>query len=412
IISADITFYEDSNGKPGAEISSITELDPSSTTSIGSEFGFDVKNAVFEFEEEVEFEGQAGEAIYWVGIQIEYNGENSYMEVTTNMNTPNEIYYYDSDQSRWVGSSEPDADGGFDEAADGVIAFYGECIELEGCSGEPEAGEIAGEEDFEVCENGSFSLYTTGTTQASGLLFQWQQKGENEEDWTDIEDADGPTLQMISGISEDTEFRLIVECEASEESDTTEAFLVSVTPASECYCIPGSTNSSYYINNFTTSDGIDNINNTSSGFSEGGYGDFTNMILSQENTGEVSFEADIEGGTAGFRIWVDWNNDGDFSSDEVVYQSSSYSANHSGTFTIPEEATAGEKRMRMVSHWLDSSGNIDPCETNFTYGEFEDYTLNVIELEDCEGTPTAGTPEESEIEICAGIAFTVEVSDA
>src|SRR5699024_7213439 len=143
IISADITFYEDSNGKPGAEISSITELDPSSTTSIGSEFGFDVKNAVFEFEEEVEFEGQAGEAIYWVGIQIEYNGENSYMEVTTNMNTPNEIYYYDSDQSRWVGSSEPDADGGFDEAADGVIAFYGECIELEGCSGEPEAGEIA-----------------------------------------------------------------------------------------------------------------------------------------------------------------------------------------------------------------------------------------------------------------------------
>src|SRR5690625_1148990 len=76
------------------------------------------------------------------------------------------------------------------------------------------------------------------------------------------------------------------------------------------------------------------------------------MVLYQENTGEVSFEVDIEGGTAGFRIWVDWNQDGHFSSDEVVYQSSGYSSSHSGSFTVPEDVDPGQTRMRIVSHWL------------------------------------------------------------
>src|SRR5690554_4013141 len=33
--------------------------------------------------------------------------------------------------------------------------------------------------------------------------------------------------------------------------------------------------------------------------------------------------------------------------------------------------------MRIVSHWLSSSGDIDPCETGFAYGEFEDYKFTV-----------------------------------
>src|SRR5690625_5786721 len=72
----------------------------------------------------------------------------------------------------------------------------------------------------------------------------------------------------------------------------------------------------------------------------------------------------------------------------------------------------GETRMRIVSHWLSSSGDISPCATGFTYGEFEDYTFEVIELEDCEGMPTAGTPDETEMMVCAGISCTVSVSDA
>src|SRR5690606_1686735 len=75
---------------------------------------------------------------------------------------------------------------------------------------------------------------------------------------------------------------------------------------------------------------------------------------------------------------VDWNQDGIFDvANEVAYSSSSYSASHTGSFTVPAGAAAGTTRMRIVSHWLSSAGLIDPCITGFTYGEFEDYTFEV-----------------------------------
>src|SRR5699024_9505368 len=100
---------------------------------------------------------------------------------------------------------------------------------------------------------------------------------------------------------------------------------------------------------------------------------------------------DIVGGTAGFRIWIDWNNDGTFDPvEEVAYNSDGYGNSHSGLINIPEDAMPGTTRMRIVSHWLSTTGDVDPCETGFTYGEFEDYTFIIAEATDCEGTPDAG----------------------
>ena len=143
----------------------------------------------------------------------------------------------------------------------------------------------------------------------------------------------------------------------------------------EPYCTPEGTISGRYINDFTTSSGISNLN---SGFSEGGYGEFNSMTVSQGAGGSVNFTANVEGGIAGFRIWVDWNQDGEFdTSTEVAYASNAYLYNHEGSFTVPTSALTGQTTMRIVSNWLSSSGDIDPCETGFTYGEFEDYTFNV-----------------------------------
>lgn len=171
------------------------------------------------------------------------------------------------------------------------------------------------------------------------------------------------------------------------------------------YCTPEGTNSARFINNFSTTGGSQNITNNGSGFSAGGYGDFTNMTVSQEVTGTVNFSTNIVGGTAGFRIWVDWNQDGIFDSDnEVAYNSSSYSDSHIGSFVVPIGALAGQTRMRVVSHWLSNTGNIDPCATGHIYGEFEDYTFNVIPLDDCSGTPTVSSITGPN-SICALTAF-------
>src|SRR5690554_4742900 len=148
---------------------------------------------------------------------------------------------------------------------------------------------------------------------------------------------------------------------------------------SHAYCIPEGTNSGRYIDNFSTTGGSENVSNMGSGFSPDGYGDYYDTHTVAQAAGEdVQFEVDIEGGTAGFRIWVDWNQDGVFdTTEEVAYASTSYSANHTGSFTVPADALEGDTRMRIVSHWLSTSGDIDPCETGFTYGEFEDYKFTV-----------------------------------
>src|SRR5690554_7006093 len=150
-------------------------------------------------------------------------------------------------------------------------------------------------------------------------------------------------------------------------------------PDPSAYCIPEGTNANRYIDNFSTTGGTQDVSNMGSGFLSDRYGDFyVTHTVAQAHGEDVTFEVDIEGGTAGFRIWVDWNQDGVFdTTEEVAYASSGYSADHTGSFTVPADALEGDTRMRIVSHWLSSSGDIDPCETGFTYGEFEDYKFTV-----------------------------------
>ncbi|WP_310992045.1 GEVED domain-containing protein [Aequorivita marina] len=159
------------------------------------------------------------------------------------------------------------------------------------------------------------------------------------------------------------------------------------------YCVPEATNSERFIDNFSTTLGSDNISNLESGFSADGYGDFSDTQgVTQARNQSVDFSVDIEGGSAGFRIWVDWNQDEVFdTSEEVAFNSSGYSATHDGSIEVPGDALEGDTRMRIVSHWLSSAGDVDPCVTDFTYGEFEDYKFTVVAGQDCTGTPEAGT---------------------
>ncbi|MGO3184353.1 MAG: GEVED domain-containing protein [Aequorivita sp.] len=145
------------------------------------------------------------------------------------------------------------------------------------------------------------------------------------------------------------------------------------------YCIPEGINSDRYIDNFSTTGGSENISNIGSGFSADGYGDFYDTdSIAQEQDGTVEFSVDIMGEISGFRIWIDWNQDGVFDvAEEVAYSSTGYDVTHTGTITVPTDALEGDTRMRIVSHWLSTTGDVDPCETGFNYGEFEDYKFTV-----------------------------------
>jgi hypothetical protein len=78
----------------------------------------------------------------------------------------------------------------------------------------------------------------------------------------------------------------------------------------------------------------------------------------------------------GVAVWIDLNQDGTFSSGELLY--SSYSgadpAVYNGTITVPTSAYNGTTRMRVECMYAQIP--TDPCN-NTGYGEFEDYNVTI-----------------------------------
>ena len=77
----------------------------------------------------------------------------------------------------------------------------------------------------------------------------------------------------------------------------------------------------------------------------------------------------------GYAVWIDYNQNGDFTdAGELVFsQAATQTTPVSGSFTVPATATDGATRMRVS---LKYNGIPTACEA-FTYGEVEDYTVNI-----------------------------------
>ncbi|GAA4359080.1 M4 family metallopeptidase [Hymenobacter saemangeumensis] len=91
----------------------------------------------------------------------------------------------------------------------------------------------------------------------------------------------------------------------------------------------------------------------------------------------ISFSAGFSGTayTEYWKVYIDYNKDGDFidAGELVVSGSSSSSGTLSATFTVPTTARSGNTRMRLVMS--DNSGTTS-CNS-YSYGETEDYTVNI-----------------------------------
>ncbi|HRG59979.1 MAG TPA: fibronectin type III domain-containing protein, partial [Bacteroidia bacterium] len=149
-----------------------------------------------------------------------------------------------------------------------------------------------------------------------------------------------------------------------------------------------------YITNVTTTSGITNINNTSTFAS--GYQDFSatsaSQYLGEDLNMTVTFSPNY---SCGLAVYIDWNNDLDFTDGgEQVYSSNGYwspgATVNIGTIEVPIAAPTGNHRMRIVLD--ESTGNPLPCGiTGNLYGEVEDYTINVVALPACTSVTYAGT---------------------
>src|SRR5690625_2217743 len=275
------------------------------------------------------------------------------------------------------------------------------------CDGAPDAGAVSiSPATAEV--GATYTVSASDYSIEKNITYQWQSNTDGA-GWVDEGSTtsiyENFTAVVVGEAGDIIEWRLLVTCTHSGETSESTTASFTIAP----YCIPEGTNSGRYINDFSTTEGIDNIYNLASGFSDGGYGDFTSThLVSQKQGSSVDFSSSIIGGTAGFRIWVDWNQDGEFdATEEVAYSSSGFLATHTGSFDVPMDALLGETRMRIVSHWGSTTGDTSPCTTGCTNGEFEDYAFEVLPMDDCSGTPDAGTAAVTPTEANPGVEYTV-----
>ena len=114
-----------------------------------------------------------------------------------------------------------------------------------------------------------------------------------------------------------------------------------------------------------------------------GYGDFTDQMTNVEQGGTHDVTMTTGYGNQYVKIWIDFNDDYTYSSDELVLDNYVIASGAgSGTYTettqivLPADAILGEHSMRVKTNW-NAGVPDDACELT-TYGETEDYMVNVV----------------------------------
>lgn len=147
-------------------------------------------------------------------------------------------------------------------------------------------------------------------------------------------------------------------------------------------CAATSTTCDEFIANVTV--GSINNNSVCTNYTDYSTSQSTSMTLGASAT--MTITTQNAGGNAGYTddqvaVWVDWNNDDDFTdSGEEVYLVTFSAATTfplSFTLSVPITATLGDHVMRVRMVYQPDDGNITPCGTS-QWGEVEDYELTVI----------------------------------
>ncbi|OIP51578.1 MAG: peptidase S8 [Flavobacteriaceae bacterium CG2_30_34_30] len=192
--------------------------------------------------------------------------------------------------------------------------------------------------------------------------------------WTTV--AVAGTSTTISGLTPQTTYEAQVRSKCPDA--TTSAYSASVNfTTSEVqlnYCASASTNTN---DEFIGRVQLNTINNASGAQF---YSDFTNIStdVNKGQTYTITITPTWTGTVyaEGYSVWIDYNKDGDFADvgEQVWTQAATTTSPVSGSFTIPAGAADGATRIRISMKY-----NAIPtsCET-FTYGEVEDYTLNIV----------------------------------
>jgi hypothetical protein len=116
----------------------------------------------------------------------------------------------------------------------------------------------------------------------------------------------------------------------------------------------------------------------------GTYSDFTSTVVNAARGSTIDFSICYASSGAAYQsgaaIYIDYNNNGLWETGEMVWTApAQFTGTQTGSFTIPCNALTGSTRMRVVLIEATNLTLANACGT-FTWGETEDYTLNIMDV--------------------------------
>ena len=185
------------------------------------------------------------------------------------------------------------------------------------------------------------------------------------------------TSYSVTGLSAATTYTFTVKAEdaAGNVSSASNAIDVTTNESTVSYCSSNGQNTNYEWIDLVE---LGSISNSTS--ADGGYADYTNLSTDITTGSNVTiyFSAGFASSsyTEYWHVWIDFDQNGTFESDEEVVTGSSSNADKlEASFDVPTDANLGETRMRVTMKY---NSEASPCES-FDYGEVEDYTVNITE---------------------------------
>ncbi|MFD1601999.1 M4 family metallopeptidase [Flavobacterium artemisiae] len=206
------------------------------------------------------------------------------------------------------------------------------------------------------------------------------------------------TSYNVTGLTALTTYSFTVKAKdaAGNVSAASNAVSVTTTAVTVSYCTSqGNSTADERISKVV----FGTINNTSTGTT--GYENYTSLSTNAARGSAYTITiTPVWTSTTyneGYAVFIDYNQDGDFAdSGETVWtKTASKTTPVTGTITIPATAVLGATRMRVSMKY-----NAIPtsCES-FSYGQVEDYTINITDSGTIEAEPiTAGIIETTEKE--------------
>lgn len=243
-----------------------------------------------------------------------------------------------------------------------------------------------------MCLAGTVTVTATPTYGGSAPVYQWKvdgtNVGTNSPTYTASNYSNGQVVTCV----------LTSSLSCATTSTATSNGITMIVSSTVCYCIPvyGTTGNSGCLDGDVIARVILNTldNNSGAGCPSGvaGYSDYSassnplhTTTLQAGNTYNCTVYAGQYG--EGYAIWIDFNDDGVFSSTEKVGNTTTVvpgsgsvgviGSSRAIPIVISCNAPAGPHRMRVRGVYNLAGPTIDPCIYHSNYGEAEDYTITI-----------------------------------